>query len=862
MAYQPKSYKKFVATAATATLVASAIAPVASAASFSDVADRYKEAVDYLTTEGYAQGYPGGKFGTDDNIKRQDAAVMIARALGATEDGDYANAGFTDVPADRQWAVNFLVEKKIVSGKAAGRFGANDFTTREEMSKILAGAYNLVGNPDNEFPFTDVSNTFKQYVDALYEAGITQGKSATQFGTGLVTRGEFALFVFRAENPSKPAAAEVEAVVGLNAKQVQVKFKTAMDESTLVGSTGDLLNVVFDETTNASAAVNSANATGELSADGKTLTITLGANEVFSGTYAITLSKNVKTEDGRSLVDYSGTFSIKDEVAPQIVSVSAKTNSNVATSAKIAFSEPVSTAVVKINGTYYSATGLETDVLTVNGLALDVTKTHTVEVINATDAVGNTTQQQSVSFVVNQDTVAPTVTTQPSGDHRILLTFDKAMNPNTVNTSSVKVVEEDFTSLAAGSQYTVSPVAGSGNKQFVVDVSKPLYASKTTRTLTVQVNDIARDSLGNKAVTTTQNVVLTKDTVSPVNTAVNVVNDANGNASKLRVTFSEKIGSTVDTSKVSAKNANTGVDLVASNLITNPVVLSDGQTVEFTVQQAARGTKVNFVFAAGFVKDTAQTPNNSAGFASTVDFNVAASAFALTQGQVTSTTQNVITINYATPVVGDFGPNAANNPANYTVAGQTLPAGTEITVSSDRTTVTIELPDEFITATDSQAVLTVNNVKSVAGSTIKPFVGTVPVKDNVTPKLNNVVWNANGSFSLDFSEGITTAASSGTEAGVQITVNNGQYVLGTEDYRFTAGTGADAGNIVATLVSATDSTYGAYIELGSNSSYDAGTDVLVADIVNVTVKTLSPNNIVDAAGNSAKANITVTGNKY
>ena len=37
MANQPKKYKKFVATAATATLVASAIVPVASAA-FTDVA--------------------------------------------------------------------------------------------------------------------------------------------------------------------------------------------------------------------------------------------------------------------------------------------------------------------------------------------------------------------------------------------------------------------------------------------------------------------------------------------------------------------------------------------------------------------------------------------------------------------------------------------------------------------------------------------------------------------------------------------------------------------------------------------------------------------------------------------------------
>ena len=42
MTYQKKSYKKFVATAASATLVASAIVPVVSAASFPDVEEKHE----------------------------------------------------------------------------------------------------------------------------------------------------------------------------------------------------------------------------------------------------------------------------------------------------------------------------------------------------------------------------------------------------------------------------------------------------------------------------------------------------------------------------------------------------------------------------------------------------------------------------------------------------------------------------------------------------------------------------------------------------------------------------------------------------------------------------------------------------
>ena len=58
MANQPKKYKKFVATAATATLVASAIVPVASAASLSDIAgNTHEDAINALVEAGIINGY-------------------------------------------------------------------------------------------------------------------------------------------------------------------------------------------------------------------------------------------------------------------------------------------------------------------------------------------------------------------------------------------------------------------------------------------------------------------------------------------------------------------------------------------------------------------------------------------------------------------------------------------------------------------------------------------------------------------------------------------------------------------------------------------------------------------------------------
>ncbi|MDX1805958.1 MAG: S-layer homology domain-containing protein [Paenisporosarcina sp.] len=327
MAYQPKSYKKFVATAATATLVASAVAPMASAA-FSDVADRYEDAVNYLTTEGIAQGYPGDKFGTNDSIKRQDAAVMIANALGANKDGDYANAGFTDVPADRQWAVNFLVEQKIVDGKAAGQFGANDFTTREEMSKIIANAYKLVGDDTNAFPFTDVSDTFKQFVDALYENGITEGKDADSFGTGLVTRGEFALFIYRAEGSpvATPATPEVVSVSATNLKQVEVTYNSTelTEEDVEDADFYTFLDANEDEV-----------AIDNISLDGDKVVVTF-ANPVSN---QAKLDLTVDKDAFGGAEDYTATIEFFDVTIPEVDSAAAVGSRTV----KVTFSEPINT---------------------------------------------------------------------------------------------------------------------------------------------------------------------------------------------------------------------------------------------------------------------------------------------------------------------------------------------------------------------------------------------------------------------------------------------------------------------------------------------------------------------------------------
>lgn len=258
MAYQPKSYRKFVATAATATLVATAVTP-AFAAGFTDVSDRYKEAVDYLVNEKITQGMSETKFGVDEQIKRVDAAVMIANAL-KLDTTKAPNAGFTDVPERAQGAVNALKAAGIINGKTDTKFGSADQLTRGEMALILQKAYKLTGSADHKF--TDVSDRYDAAVKALVANNITQGKSETKFGTtDAIKRGEFAIFMYKINKSD--VAPTVEDVKATGAKTLEVTGK-------------DLQNLKAENLTVAGNTVTAVSA----NAEGTKATVSLATNLV------------------------------------------------------------------------------------------------------------------------------------------------------------------------------------------------------------------------------------------------------------------------------------------------------------------------------------------------------------------------------------------------------------------------------------------------------------------------------------------------------------------------------------------------------------------------------------------------------
>ncbi|KXH84028.1 S-layer homology domain-containing protein [Sporosarcina sp. HYO08] len=213
MTHHLKSYRKFVAAAATATLVATAVTP-AYAATFKDVSSNYKEAVDYLVSNKITNGISVTNFGTDLTIKRADAAVMLAKAL-KLDVKDAKDSGFTDVPSRAKAYVDALKEAGIVNGKTAKIFASDQNITRGEAAIMLAKAYEITGSKV-KIPFTDVAVHYQDSVAALVDHNVTSGKTATSFGTGrAITRGEFAIFLHRLsklerEEPKEEAKEKIE----------------------------------------------------------------------------------------------------------------------------------------------------------------------------------------------------------------------------------------------------------------------------------------------------------------------------------------------------------------------------------------------------------------------------------------------------------------------------------------------------------------------------------------------------------------------------------------------------------------------------------------------------------------------------
>lgn len=200
-----KSYRKFIAGAATAAVVASSFAGVAGAASFSDVNSdtTHQEGILALVDAGIIKGYEDGTFRPYASITRGEAAIMTARALGILDGKNIPANPFKDVSENQvaYEAIVKLAKKGIVSGFTNDTFKPYETVTRGQVAKYVALAYGYEpADGITKFPDVNENAALAPYVDILADAGIIEGKANGNFGyNDALRRADFSGIVHRAE---------------------------------------------------------------------------------------------------------------------------------------------------------------------------------------------------------------------------------------------------------------------------------------------------------------------------------------------------------------------------------------------------------------------------------------------------------------------------------------------------------------------------------------------------------------------------------------------------------------------------------------------------------------------------------------
>lgn len=352
MAYQPKSYKKFVATAATATLVASAVVPAAFAneaetAAFTDVPKSYEAAIDFVVTNNISKGLTETQYGIDKQIKRGDAAIIIANAAGLNNT-DAKASGFKDVPTRGALAINSLKAAGIVNGKTTTNFGFEDSITRGEAAIMLQRAFELTGDV-KDVKFSDVGDRYDEAVAALLANKVTQGVSSTKFGTqNPIKRGDFAKFIYALKDKVEVGAPTVQTVTASNGKVVAA-FNVAPDTAPVAG------DFVVTRSINGGA-VETVTASN-IAYDAATKSVTFSVAEVAQTNAAQTVTYSVKYKDGAAK---SASFTVAAAAVPAIQAVAAADNNTIT----LLFNSPVEAANAAILANY----SLDADVSRSNDL--------------------------------------------------------------------------------------------------------------------------------------------------------------------------------------------------------------------------------------------------------------------------------------------------------------------------------------------------------------------------------------------------------------------------------------------------------------------------------------------------------------
>lgn len=237
-----KLHNRFVA-GMTSTVVLVAPVTTFAATQFTDVPEGNwaEEAINYGVEQGYLHGQSDSVFGYGQEIKRQDAAVMIASAVyGSSDLVPEGVPSFVDVSSS-SYAAKYIaaLEQFGIVGNGEGYFSPIDTVTRAEFAQMIVQAFDLEDNGVERPDFTDVldgawyDNAITIIASQYHSLGYPDGTWKPDVA---LTREEAAKFIYGVhseltaiEVPEPVGDIALESVTVVDVNKIEVAFNQAVD---------------------------------------------------------------------------------------------------------------------------------------------------------------------------------------------------------------------------------------------------------------------------------------------------------------------------------------------------------------------------------------------------------------------------------------------------------------------------------------------------------------------------------------------------------------------------------------------------------------------------------------------------------
>lgn len=553
------NYRKFSAGAASAALVATAIAPSAlaaevktSATDFSDVPathTHYANIMKAVERELF-DGYTDGTFKPENTIDRKGVVKSLAKYVIAQSDyktfEEYITANklvdkvtpFTDVPSTHGDAelynASLIVKDSGIFRGSNNKLMPSNNITRQQMAQVLVNGFGLTDVPGVDSEVTDNAKAQTQYVsyiNILSENGVTEVKEFNP--TGYVKRGQMASFLNRSFDVAHPIVGnptpEVVSVSAANLKQFSITFNSKVDKA----SAEDLANYTISDVTSGATA-DLTNGSVELQDDEKTVLVTLGTEARQQDEVKVTV-ESVVSEKNIPNKRYEGNVTFFDRAAPTVETVRLVGPRSV----EINFSEPLKVAptVILDNGSISSTVTIDPSdrsrAVVEFGIAPS-TGAHSLQIEGGHDYASFKIAQTSKDFNYVIDTTVPTATIDKASPDRVTVKFSKPVKVTNAGNISIYHTVNNSGNYVGNNFTAVNSVNGYADT-FTVDFATPLPEGNSRVFLNTKENAL-EDAWGNDVASTELSANVVLDKTAPSVTNIEVSSDK-----KFAVTFSEEV---------------------------------------------------------------------------------------------------------------------------------------------------------------------------------------------------------------------------------------------------------------------------------------------------------------------------------